>query len=310
MFHAIVKRIGCEFLEGLDWSGVLPLTPKERIAGCLLAGALGDSIGACYENQSAAQFTIPTGLCITDDTQLTLATCESIIERRCVDPESIASHMTDWYRRRKITGIGASTLKALVELDAGGHWAMVGAVGERSAGNGAAMRISPLSFFLDPDVASDRQTIRDVARITHRNDEAYLGALSILFTMAEPSLDRTWIANLIEKLPDSRVRDRFVEIVKDDHSAQSLARRYLPTGYVVDSVPFSIMVAVESEDLMKAFQLIIECGGDTDTTSAMFGNIFGAVYGMGEVPDEVVEMVDAYSDVVETATRLARLVEN
>lgn len=49
-----------------------------------------------------------------------------------------------------------------------------------SAGNGAAMRIAPLAFHVDPALAQDRQVIRDVCRITHHNDEAYVGALAIV----------------------------------------------------------------------------------------------------------------------------------
>ena len=123
--------------------------------------------------------------------------------------------MTAWYRDRRISGIGASTLKSLTELSAGGHWAMVGATGEHSAGNGAAMRIAPLAFFLDPANDSDRTTIRDVCRITHRNDEAYLGALAILYSISRSKLDHYLIEYLIDQLPDSRIRERFLEINKE-----------------------------------------------------------------------------------------------
>ena len=45
--------------------------------------------------------------------------------------------------------------------------------------DGAAMRLAPLAFVLDSDRDDDRRTIRDVCRITHRNDEAYVGGLAI-----------------------------------------------------------------------------------------------------------------------------------
>ena len=72
------------------------LTLHDRISGSLFAGALGDSIGARYENQTSPQFVISSELRVTDDTQLTIATCESIIASSCVDPESVAVRMTDW----------------------------------------------------------------------------------------------------------------------------------------------------------------------------------------------------------------------
>jgi ADP-ribosyl-[dinitrogen reductase] hydrolase len=152
----------------------MELSREDRIAGCILGGALGDSIGADREGADREKaFSLPARLFVTDDTQLTIATCEAIIATRTVAPEPIARRFACWFRERRITGIGSSTLKALTELNAGVHWAMAGAGGERSAGNGAAMRIAPVAFFLDPDVDAHRRTVRDICRLTHCNDEAY-----------------------------------------------------------------------------------------------------------------------------------------
>lgn len=105
---------------------------------------------------------------ISDDTQLTLATCESVIAAGGVRPEEVANAFISWYRAGRITGIGASTLKALRELDGGMHWALAGAKGEMSAGNGAAMRVAPLAFLLDPAVPSARSPGRFSARTLAR----------------------------------------------------------------------------------------------------------------------------------------------
>ena len=215
--------------------------------------------------------------------------------------------MTDWFRERRISGIGASTLKSLTELEAGGHWAMVGATSERSAGNGAAMRIAPLAFFLDPTDPSDRTTIRDVCRITHRNDESYLGALAILHSIKRGKLDRELIGYLIDQLPDSRMRDRFLEINDKNLSAKHLARRHEPSGYVVNSVPLSILSAIESDSVIDSVESIVEFGGDTDTIASMFGHVFGAIHGSECLPLEIVEQIDEYRLVAQTATDLSRV---
>ncbi len=283
------------------------LNLHDRITGCLLAGALGDSIGAFFENQTAPHFTIPSHLRVTDDTQLTIATCESIISSSNVDPESVAVRMTDWFRARRISGIGSSTLKSLTELDAGGHWAMVGATGERSAGNGAAMRIAPLAFFLDPTNDADRRTIRDVCRITHRNDEPYLGALAILYAINRCKLERDLIEYLIDQLPDSRIRDRFIEIHSKNLTSDQLASRHAPSGYVVDSVPLSILTAIESDSVLGSIQSLVEFGGDTDTIASMFGHVFGAIHGSDCLPMALVEQIDAYKLVSQTAAELYRV---
>jgi ADP-ribosyl-[dinitrogen reductase] hydrolase len=189
----------------------------DRILGCVLGGALGDAWGGPYEGalpREAPAFS-PVGR-LSDDTQMTLATCESIIKRGAVEPANIAGSLLSWFEAGRIHGLGASTMKALRDLQAGAHWALAGAKGERAAGNGAAMRVAPLAFLLDPIVTADRVLIRDVARITHHHDEAHVGALAVLvairlmvFGIWEPE-DASLLEVVASLLPDSQVRDRLL----------------------------------------------------------------------------------------------------
>jgi ADP-ribosylglycohydrolase len=49
----------------------------------LFAGAIGDAIGAAFERKAASsEFRVSARQRVTDDRQLTLATCESLIEPR------------------------------------------------------------------------------------------------------------------------------------------------------------------------------------------------------------------------------------
>ena len=122
----------------------------DKIRGCILGGAVGDAVGLPYEGcDSPIKAVELKGQKISDDTQLTLATCEAIIENEgIVEPSVIASRFASWHENRRVSGLGASTYKALFELVAGGHWALVGRKGEYSAGNGAEMRIATLAFCL------------------------------------------------------------------------------------------------------------------------------------------------------------------
>ncbi len=69
------------------------LSTNERFEGCILCGAIGDAYGSAYENQNKKEdpkLYYPFGnpqkkppeWQITDDTQLTLATCEVMIENK------------------------------------------------------------------------------------------------------------------------------------------------------------------------------------------------------------------------------------
>ena len=190
----------------------------ERITGSILGGAIGDALGGPYEG-ALPPVTIDhqLGWRISDDTQLTLATCEAISKSHQVDPAIISATFVQWYRKSLLTGLGASTSKALSELNIGGHWALVGRKGEMSAGNGAAMRIAPLAFCLNPQEPAERQVIRDVCRITHHNEEAYAGASAVLLAVRAAYLG-TWVGQsnllslIIPELPDSSVRDRLIEL--------------------------------------------------------------------------------------------------
>ena len=132
------------------------MTKAERFEGSIVAGAIGDAFGSGYENVSLddPRTAYPFGKPkieepiwrITDDTQLTLASIEAIIENSDLDPYVFASWFLKYFSDNKLTGVGSSTLKALRELEVGGDWSQVGRKGEYAAGNGAAMRVALLAF--------------------------------------------------------------------------------------------------------------------------------------------------------------------
>jgi ADP-ribosylglycohydrolase len=273
---------------------------SDRARGCVLGGAIGDAMGGPFEGQPGPlRYREHRDWAISDDSQLTLATCESIIEINKVSPEHIADRFVQWFRARRITGMGSSTLKALRELDAGLHWALAGAKGEMAAGNGAAMRIAALAFHLDPRLTQDRQVIRDVCRITHHNEEAYVGALAIVKAIRSLAFDQSSPANLFQTvlldLPDSRVRDRILKLTAlcADQSVAEVAGEFGSSGYVVDSVPLALYAvrAIDQTPLDDVLRNAISAGGDTDTIASMTGQIAGAWLGVSGIPRGMIEML-------------------
>jgi len=250
----------------------------------LLAGALGDAWGSAYEGRTgpiAAPF--PDRPQLSDDTLLTVATCEAIVRAGGrVEPSTIAQGFRLWFEAGRLRGLGASTLKAVQDLAAGAHWAMAGARGEYAAGAGAAMRIAPLAFLLDPSSADDRVLVRDVARITHHSDEAYAGALAVMVAIRVSAVAGGVPENLLSlvtsELPDTRVRDRLLEILAADETPDAVARRYGASGYVVEAVPLALLVAARerTRGLEGVLERAVALGGDTDTIASIAGQIVGA----------------------------------
>ena len=292
----------------------------DRILGCIFGGATGDAMGGQYEGQlppiavdDSAQWSL------SDDTQLTLATCEAIAEVGRVDPAAIAETMANWFAEGRVTGVGASTFASLRSLTQGGHWALAGMRGERAAGNGAAMRIAPLAFLLDPADLSDRRTIRDVCRITHHNEEAYVGALAIVAAVRSAWMG-TWtgtpdlLDRVVPLLPDSRVRERMDEIRRlGPHvPLAEIAGRLGNSGYVVESIPLALRGAeqVQSLGFPGMLEQLISSGGDTDTIASIAGQIAGTVLGYEALPMPLVERLPERELVNSIAVKFSHIVCN
>jgi ADP-ribosylglycohydrolase len=271
---------------------------RKRIIVTILGGAIGDVLGGIAERAS---------LTFSDDTQLTLATCESILAKRGATPEAIAQRMLEWFVAGRVTGIGSSTLKAFRDLKGGAHWALSGARGEYAAGNGAAMRAAPLAFCLDPARAEHRTLIRDISRITHHSDEAYVGALAVVIAVRSAALRESWSPDILAlSLPDSRVRDNLVASAgMADESLQTLARSIGSSGFVAETVPIALKLAraITQRGFEPAIYEMNEIGGDTDTIAAIAGQIAAAE--LGEVPKHLLEGVPGAEHVISVAEAFA-----
>lgn len=272
----------------------------DAVLGCLLGGAIGDAFGGVAERG---------GLSLSDDTQLTLATCESIAASRDIKPELLAETFRNGFRAGRFTGLGSSTLKALTDLDAGAHWALSGAQGEMAAGNGAAMRIAPLAFL--PDVS--RMTIRDVARITHRHDEAYVGALAVVVAI-QAVFAGSPVPTCYEiavQLPDSTVRDRLEAWTDDgERGFADQARKLGVSDYVAATVPLALAAArrMEETSFEETLELLVELGGDTDTIASIAGQIGGARLGLSGLPEALLARLQERELVEKTARDFAAVV--
>lgn len=297
-----------------------PLTLRDRILGCLLGGAIGDAWGGPYEGALPSEDPkFPAAARLSDDTQLTIATCESIAEHGAIEPAHVASSFNAWFQAGRVHGLGASTMKALRDLTAGAHWALAGAKGERAAGNGAAMRAAPLAFLLDPVIEADRTMIRDVSRITHHHDEAYAGALAVVvairlmvFGIWQPS-DANLLEVVASTLPDTQVRDRLIRYAQfpANTSPRSVADCWGSSGFVAESVPLALFAAqsIASQPFETVIGQAVAAGGDTDTVASMAGQIAGARVGVAALPAHFLARIDGIDDVRRVAEAFAATIE-
>jgi ADP-ribosylglycohydrolase len=187
---------------------VTTLESTDRAVGCLVAGAIGDALGAPIEFHSLDRIRAehgPAGLtgfvpaygrrgAITDDTQMTLFTTEALIGRAPADrPDALRAAYLRWLGTQdgSPAGDSASGLLAFAELHslrAPGNTCLSalratrdgarGSVAEPindSKGCGGVMRAAPAGLVSkDPDEAFELGC--DLAAITHGHPSGYLPA--------------------------------------------------------------------------------------------------------------------------------------
>ncbi len=179
------------------------------------------------------------------------------------------------------------------------------------------MRIAPLAFLLNPTESEDRVLIRDVCRITHHNDEAYVGALAIVLAIravlsGEWSPNRSFLAVAANRLPDSAVRDRIQALLPLRLSAIEVARSFGATGHVVDTVPLALYCAqsIADDPLPVVLTHTISVGGDTDTIASIAGQLAGSVVGSNEELSGHVSRIEGSADLLPIAGIFSQFIDN
>jgi ADP-ribosylglycohydrolase len=269
----------------------------------------------------------------TDDTQLTRELAISLVSKGGFDPSDFAQRIGRAFAQNLIVGGGRATSSAARRISQGVPWGQAGTPAP-AAGNGAAMRVSPIGLFYWNDLQLLIQSAKDQAVITHQAPIAIGGAVAVALAVSmcvnasgsttnprEPGwwawlwlhlsrVDADFADHLLRmqeiffarrKLggaPGSvGERDAVLEFVlsKDDPSWDGVS------PWALSSVLWSLYcLSAHPNDLWEAILLAIWPGGDVDTTAAMAGAMVGAHVGIEKFPAQVLQdiapkLTDAHS---------------
>ena len=315
---------------------------KSRFLGCLIGCAVGDALGAPFEGYWEHQ--LPGGKALlrgfaevegyprgqyTDDTQLTIATVESIVRQRELAPADIARSIASLWKNHSVVGPGGSCTFAANAFLKTRDWTTCGApVGQ--AGNGTAMRTAVLGLYFLRDPERLPAAVADVSRITHQDPRSVAGGIAIakaaqllatLDTVDEVSFCgaiadairpyEAAFADLIESLP-SRLRedrDTALHAIAWAGSLKPEFSRPIITPFVVPTVLAALWAVLQHQSSWPdAVCAAIHLGGDVDTLGAIVGALAGVRFGDSAIPanlasgvlgaDRIKTLASKYYDVV------------
>lgn len=306
----------------------LAADPRVKARGVLLGAALGDALGAPYEG-----LPLPAGpdfnavleargpLRYTDDTAMTIALAECLVEAGDLDEDQLAASFARRWEAEPWRGYGRGTFHLLRAISEGGDW-RAGASGqfggEGSWGNGAAMRVSPVVLAAGDDLTRMLDLARRSARVTHAHplgvDGAALQAGAVALALQTP-VDiplnrRVFLARLRGFVAESAMADQItaLESLDDDCRPADVAARIGSGIDACSSVPAAIAAALTAgSSFVEGFRFAISIGGDTDTIGSMTGAIVGAHLGAEAIPQALVRRLEDRERLVALADALVGL---
>lgn len=244
----------------------------------------------------------------SDDTSLTLCLLDGLdFKNHIIDKERIANNMINWYENSEFTAtnnrfdVGFTTAKAINNIELGFDPYTCGPSDSRSNGNGALMRISPLTIFLKDYRINERfEIVKNIVSITHGNEMNVVGChfyiefmLQILNNLGKDKMD---------------ILDRTIKIMNDFYNDSEYDNAYInyhrifnkdifkktllgydkdiikSSGFIVDSLEASIFCFVTEKNYEKSVLKAVNLGEDTDTIGAITGSMSGLYYGYEDIP--------------------------
>ncbi|MBW3591836.1 MAG: ADP-ribosylglycohydrolase family protein [Actinobacteria bacterium] len=246
---------------------------RSRFRGALVGAAVGDALGAPFEGYphplGIGQFddvaTEPSALRYTDDTALTHALAESLIECGSLDLDHLAGRFAHTFNKDPHRGYGAGAARLLERVGAGEDWRTLAPnqFGDKgSFGNGAAMRVAPVALIAYPAVNRAVSMGRSSATVTHTHPEAVDAA----------GVQAAAVALAVAHLKPS--------------STASEVAATTGTGIkAVEAVPAALAaVLLNMTSFSATIQFAVNLGGDTDTIASMAGAVAGARLGEEAIP--------------------------
>lgn len=289
---------------------------RDRAIGAFLGLAVGDAVGTTLEFKSrdaqrvedmvgGGPFSLAAGEW-TDDTTMALALAESLADCGALDCRDLMDRFVRWMRKGEYscTGhcfdIGNTTRAALTRYERTGD-PLAGSTDPHSAGNGSLMRLSPVALRYWDDRALLDATAAEQSRTTHGAETAVDACRGFAALLADAISGRSK-ADLLAPRPF----DGSPEISRILAGSWRGKRReeISSSGYVASTMEAALWSVARTSDFRGAVLLAANLADDADTVAAVTGQLAGALYGLGGIPDDWLGRVAWKDRLLDVAGRL------
>ena len=281
---------------------------KNKLQGCLIGAAVGDSLGLPYEGMSSSTgkklFGIPDkhkllfGLgMVSDDTEHLIIVLRAFRKAKGnlnLFSKRLALELKIWTLALPL-GAGKASLLSGLKLLIGFSSKSSGIF---SAGNAPAMRVSVLGLLCNNTIKL-KNYVKRATFISHTDAKAYRGALAIAVAanMAGKSkkIDPKLFLKRFRKINNSKCKEfdkllhKTAQSVKSKQSTQSFAKDLGlikgVSGYSYHTVPVALHAWLSNQKNFRVGLMnTIKCGGDTDTVGSIVGSLIGIQVGDSRIP--------------------------
>lgn len=254
----------------------------------IIGAVIGDIAGSSRESKPVSRKTFKLftkDSSVTDDTTLTVAIAEWMLDRKGVD---VGQSLIKWATEYPNAGYGSSFKRFL----ASGSQMAPG-----STHNGAVMRVSPVGF-LTSSLEECLELARESALPSHDSPRAIAAAqaAAAAIYMARTGSSKDSILEYLEDTFGYHLRRSYDEVREEVRLARSNREvdyeasheRIVGAEPAVQDALIAFLTGSNYEDVIRK---AIYLGGDADTEAAIAGGIAAAYYG---VPEELIEQALIY----------------
>lgn len=294
----------------------MAISLEDRFKGAMIAHCLGDSLGAIWEGVPPFTGSIKTDLVLryTDDTEMMMNLARAIIRDGTVNPDTVAEEFVKGFTPTRGYGPGTIRVIELIKKGVPYYEATRAYFPEGSMGNGAAMRVTPVGLFFHRNLEKLKEAVKIQAEITHAHPVAIEGAtvVALSVAMALRGVGLEVIPDeILPHLREPVLKEKILALKEMLQKGEGLKEAINTLGNGVlahESTVMALYLAIVSEgDPLKAIEMAIQAGGDTDTIGAMAGAIAGAYSGTEHLSEDTIEALECYERICSLSKELYKV---